>query len=221
MQSPALALRTAGFNAGFKSIVPDAKIYDAGSAQDASAGANAASSLIQAHPDMSVLFAWGADVPLGALQAANEAGKTDNKKFSVWAMDVSDAQIADIIGGKTLLQGGGVVPFRFCAPVWERTIEWDLLGQKVPPTALLHPLRRHGENGNAYLRASSNQLLPDNSKFLDQSMVDSSSSRPVTTSPRPTRASPGRARPRCRRRACRFPIRPEWFIRSMQRCTRT
>lgn len=169
--SPGLALRTKGFVDGFHSVVPGAQVFDAGSGNGAVDGAAAGSSLLQAHPDITVLFAWGADVPLGAIQASTEAGKTDPTKFSVWGIDVSDAQIADIIGGKSILQGGGTVPFRFCAPAWERAVEWWLLGQSVPPAASCIPFVVTKDNGNAYLRASVNQFLPDNAPFFDQSMV--------------------------------------------------
>lgn len=170
--SPGLATRTTGFVDGFKSVVGDgAQIFDAGSGNTASDGAAAAGSLLQAHPDISVLFVWGADAPTGAIQAAAEAGKTDPKTFSVWTVEVSDAQINEIVAGTSVLQGGAPVPFRFCAIAWERSVEWRLLGKDIPPTGSCLPFGITRENGPEYLRASNNQFLPEWNKYFDTSMI--------------------------------------------------
>ena len=64
-----------------KLVGGDVKFYKAAVNNTTESGAQQAANLLQAHPDMTVMFSWGGDVTTGGLQAAAEAGKTDPNTF--------------------------------------------------------------------------------------------------------------------------------------------
>ncbi|HZQ09697.1 MAG TPA: sugar ABC transporter substrate-binding protein [Anaerolineae bacterium] len=172
--SPGLQQRVQGFKDGFKSVVTqDVKIWEADADNSGSAenGAAVAASMLQAHPDIKILFTWGGDSSLGVVQAANEAGHKDPNEFFVGTVEANDASIAAIGKGDTILQAAGWFPYRFSAPAMERAIEWCLLGEKVPPTGYVLPILLKKGNTDEILRAGNHQFLPENAKYFDQYMV--------------------------------------------------
>src|SRR5579871_6315468 len=80
--SPGLMDRVRGFQETFQKLVGgDVKFYKAAVNNTAESGAQQAANLLQAHPDMTVMFSWGGDATTGGVQAASEAGRTDPNTF--------------------------------------------------------------------------------------------------------------------------------------------
>jgi ABC-type sugar transport system substrate-binding protein len=157
---------------GFRSVAgAGPKFWDAGVTQQAQDAASVTANLLQAHPNISVVFTWGADTSVGALQAAREAGRTDPKKFFIGSIDVTDEQIGQIATGTTVMQGAATFPLRFSAVAMERGIERAMLGQYVPPTGYVKPFVITKDNALEYLRASNHQLIPENQHYFDELMV--------------------------------------------------
>ena len=165
---------TDAFIAAFKVEVPDPNVqfYDADAhAGTVTEGAQVASTQLAAHPDASVYLSWGADNSVGASQAATEAGKTDPTKFWIGTTNVTDAQIHEIIDGKTPLQAASIFSYRFSAIAFQRALERCMLGESgIPPTGTVEPLVITKENGADYVLASNHQFLPENQHWYDDTV---------------------------------------------------
>ena len=71
----------------FSRTAPGARIVGEVEANTVDRGASAAANLLQAHPGISVLLAFGDDPGVGAYTAAIEAGRSDREKFFVGSAD--------------------------------------------------------------------------------------------------------------------------------------
>jgi ABC-type sugar transport system substrate-binding protein len=162
---------TDAFIAAFKAEDPEPSIqfFDADAhAGTIEEGAKVGGSLLAAHPDASVFLAWGADDSVGATQAATEAGKTDPTKFWMGTTNVTDAQVHDIIGGKSVLQAAAIFTYRFSAIAFQRALERCMLAESgIPPTGTVEPLVITKDNGADYILASNHQFLPENQHWFD------------------------------------------------------
>jgi ribose transport system substrate-binding protein len=135
--STGLLQRSKGFEKGLKESYPGVKIYTAGdTGADTPSGAKAGANLLQAHRDVRVLFGYNDPTGLGAFQAATEKGYKSPDDFFVASDDGTEEVIQKIQSG-TIYQATGSFFFRYSFPALERDIERVLLGQKVPPTAII------------------------------------------------------------------------------------
>jgi ABC-type sugar transport system substrate-binding protein len=131
--------RTDGFIAGVHSKLPDVKVYKVGNDKPSTTvAAGLGANLLQAHPDIRVLFGWTADDGVGLLQAAKEAGNSDPDKFLV-ATDEGNDQVYQLVGSKSLLQLAASLGYPFGAIAGEIQLEKALRGEKIPPTAVMRP----------------------------------------------------------------------------------
>lgn len=102
-------------------------------AYDRLEGAEGASNILAANPDVRVLLAFNDDVGLGALQAATEAGRTDPATLFIGGTDgLPDA--LDAIGAGSPYQVTWGYMFGFSAILTMRDTEALLRGEEVPPT---------------------------------------------------------------------------------------
>lgn len=102
-------------------------------AYDRLEGAEGASNILAANPDVRVLLAFNDDVGLGALQAATEAGRTDPSSLFIGGTDgLPDA--LDAIGTDTPYQVTWGYMFGFSAILTMQDTEALLRGEEVPPT---------------------------------------------------------------------------------------
>lgn len=136
LNDPQLKLRSEGFKEALAQFAPGAEVVGEVHAQTRDVGASAAANLLQAHPDIKVIYAGGDDPGLGAFTAATEAGKTDPKKFLIASSDGTDAVIEKISEGG-IYQATWTFLFPFSAVQFQRDIEKFLRGQPVRPTRIM------------------------------------------------------------------------------------
>ena len=169
-RSPGLMMRVQGFKDGFTSVVGGSPTFseaadDTGSTTTTAA---AAASLLQAHSDINVLFGWGGDTAGGLIQAATEAGKTP-ATFFVGADYVSDALVGTFATGKNgVLQAGTQFDFALAGVTWERTVEWSLLGQPIPPFGYVRPVLITPQNAADLVSANVHPFDPANAHYYGE-----------------------------------------------------
>jgi ABC-type sugar transport system substrate-binding protein len=137
LNDPQLRQRSDGFKAALAQSAPGAKIVGEANAQTREEGAKAAANLLQAHPDIKVIYAAGDDPGLGALSAATEAGKTNPKEFFIGSSDGTDA-VFEKLTPTSIYQCTWSFLFPLSATQFERDIEAFLQGKKVQPTRIVY-----------------------------------------------------------------------------------
>src|SRR6056297_754336 len=111
----------------------DAELVAEVDAYDRLEGAEGASNILAANPDIRVLLTFNDDVGLGALQAATEAGRTDPSELFIGGTDgLPDA--LDAIERGTPYQATWGYMFGFSAIMTMQDTEALLRGEDVPPT---------------------------------------------------------------------------------------
>jgi ABC-type sugar transport system substrate-binding protein len=107
--------RTQGFVQGVHAKLPRVKVYEVGNdAITNTAAATIGANLLQAHPNIRVLFGWIADDGVGLLQAARQAGDTNPNSFLV-ATDEGNTQVYQLIASGSPLQIGASLGYPFGA----------------------------------------------------------------------------------------------------------
>jgi ABC-type sugar transport system substrate-binding protein len=167
-----LLTRTSCFQKTFQSLVGrPVKFWTAadnmGGVSDSAA---ATASLLQAHPNINVMFGWGSDTSVGIPTAVKEAGHTDPHKFFVGAMDLYAPSIAALATGKTVLQGGTVFDYDYAGVSWNYAIEQAMLGKKIPPTAVAEPVVLTSANAGQLATNDANVISNPNQAFFGQAM---------------------------------------------------
>jgi ABC-type sugar transport system substrate-binding protein len=170
--SPGLMDRVKGFQDTFQKVFGgDVKFYKAEVNNTAESGAQQGANLLQAHPDITVMFSWGGDATTGGLQAAAEAGKTDANAFFFGSVDATADQVSMMDKHSGVLQALAWFPFRISAVVAERGIERCLLGQQIPSTTYVQPLLLTPDNGKKIWDALDDQLAPAQAHYFDELQV--------------------------------------------------
>jgi ribose transport system substrate-binding protein len=136
LNDPQLRLRSEGFKEALARTAPQAKIVGEVNAQTRDKGAAAAANLLQAHPDIKVIYAAGDDPGLGALSAAKEAGKTDPTQFFIGSSDGTEAAF-EKLAENGIYQCTWTFMFPLSATQFERDIERFMRGEKVQPTRIV------------------------------------------------------------------------------------
>jgi ribose transport system substrate-binding protein len=133
---PGLSERTAGFNAGVKSVVPNIHLYQAsaaaGSVED---GSKVASELLSTHPSIKILFCYNETLSLGCLQGASAAGHTDPKSLYIVDADASTVGLKDILKG-TPIQEAVTPDYEGDMAVLTLITERALEGKSIPHTGV-------------------------------------------------------------------------------------
>lgn len=81
--------RTNGIEKGIKEQYPDAVVVAHQDAVSAEAGMKAAETILQAHPNVKVIYAINDDIALGAVEAVKSMGKAGNN-FGIFGLDATD-----------------------------------------------------------------------------------------------------------------------------------
>jgi len=164
-------MRVKGFEDGFKSATGNSNFTFnevAVANGDVTGSASATASLIQAHHDMKVVFGWGGDTWQGIMQAGKEAGKTTDN-FYAGADDLPDSAINLFANGSNgLLQGGTEFDYSLAGVAWERSVEWALLGQKVPVFGYVAPIFITKDNAADLVAADTDPLNPKYQHFYSE-----------------------------------------------------
>jgi ribose transport system substrate-binding protein len=160
--SGGLQERALGFIAGVKAADPSATIYTAGNTgADTPSGATTGSNLLVAHPTIRVLFGYNDPIGLGAYEAATQAGYKSPSDFFVASVD-GTAQVLQKIEAGTIYQAAASFWYRYTFPALERDIERYLLGQKIPPTAIITANIVTKSNAAVALQKLNNPFSPAN-----------------------------------------------------------
>lgn len=179
--------RAAAFQAKLKQLCPGADIVETapGGYTTSTAAEATALNLIQAHPDLKVIFAdWDADT-LGAATAAKDAGKTDPNQFFVAGCDGTAAQLALMGQPNSVLQATGAPLFNYDPGIIVRNIEQILMGHKLPPTRVLVPRLVTPATLAAFKTLSQNAYSLKNASVFD-SVTQYFSSPETTKNPIPS-----------------------------------
>jgi ribose transport system substrate-binding protein len=180
--------RTVGFVDGLHSVLPNVKVWTA--AENTGSGTVALAdgqNLLQAHPQIRVLFAFQNTDVQGLLQAANEAGYKSPSKFLVTTADGVSFIYNDIASGTSLLQFATTNGLTFFATRDEELVEQYLLGHKIPPSGVARPALITGKDAaQENTEESSPWLYPNR---LAQTLVLSNTPM-VWNGPIPTVSTP-------------------------------
>jgi len=97
---PGLTSRTNGFIAGAKSVIPNIKV-DKGAAPAGSleVGNRVASEMLQANPDIKVLFCYNETLALGCVTGAQQVGRSDPKGLLISSADAGPTGLKAVAKG--------------------------------------------------------------------------------------------------------------------------
>jgi ABC-type sugar transport system substrate-binding protein len=167
---PGLKSRSVGFAAGIKSVVPDVQVWEANAGSDVASGASVGANLIQAHPNICVMFGWNEEIAVGMVQAAAEASKTDPATFYIGTPDATPVGFQKILDG-TPMQAVVTPGFPFSSTQWLFMTEEAMLGQSIKPTALINVHLVTKDTVQAELAAQSDPLAANSKQLLDDALV--------------------------------------------------
>ncbi|TCS72872.1 ribose transport system substrate-binding protein [Muricomes intestini] len=95
--APVCALRVQGFEEGFQTVYPDFEVLQSvDGAGSRSTSLSAAEDMLQANPDINVIFGINADSGLGALDALKENGKGNVEDSLVACVDGTETDCAEL-----------------------------------------------------------------------------------------------------------------------------
>jgi ribose transport system substrate-binding protein len=93
--------RTKGFTDEIKAKFPGLKVVASQTANfDQTDGQKVTEQLLQAHPDITAVYAENDEMAFGALQAIKSAGKTPGKDIKVVSIDGTQQAVQDVIAGQ-------------------------------------------------------------------------------------------------------------------------
>lgn len=141
LTDPGFKARATAFEAKLKQLVPGVQFVGIGNGGFSSpqTAETSTQDLIEAHPDLKVIFADWDGASLGAEQAARSLGKTDPKEFYIAGQDGSTEQLQDMQKPGNVLQATGADLYRYDAGIVTRDMEKLLMGETVLPTRYLIP----------------------------------------------------------------------------------
>lgn len=166
---PGFQARAKAFESAMKKLDPKAQFIASGNGgfTNPQAAETSTLSMIQAHPDMNMVFADWDGAVLGALQAAQEAGKTDPKTFFLAGQDGSVQQLQTMAKGGSVLQASGAELWRYEAGVVVANMQRLLLHEYVPPTRLLVPSLVTTANAKQIQANENDPFSPANKKLFN------------------------------------------------------
>jgi ABC-type sugar transport system substrate-binding protein len=175
-----LVVRTRGLKDGLQQNCSGVKIVGEVEANTVDAGAAAAANLLQAHPNISAILAFGDDPGVGAYAAALEAGRRDRNRFFVGSADGTR------LGMEKVGEGGiyhccAFFFFSFSATQAVRDLDRCLRGEHVPPTRIMGSKLVTAANVHEFERISHNPRAPEYAHFYSDPAVMRYSDVPLTT----------------------------------------
>lgn len=119
--APVCALRVQGFVDGFKTIYPDFELTQTvDGAGSRSTSMAAAEDMLQANPEMNVIFGINADSALGGLDALKEIGKGTSDQAVVASVDGTETDCAELKDSESALKAvAGNSPRIMTETAWE------------------------------------------------------------------------------------------------------
>ena len=180
LTDPQLIVRSQGLRDGVKQNCPGAAFVGEVEANTVDRGAAAAANLLQAHPDIAVLLAFGDDPGVGAYTAVLETGRRDRNRFFVGSADGTRLGMEKIAEGG-IYQCCAFFFFSFSATQAIRDLARCLNGQQVPPVRIMGSRLVTRDNVEDFERISRNPLRPEYAHFYTDESVMRYSDQPLTT----------------------------------------
>jgi ribose transport system substrate-binding protein len=180
LTDPELIVRSQGLKDGIKNNCPGARVVGEVEANTVDRGAAAAANLLQAHPNIAVLLAFGDDPGVGAYTAAIEAGHRDRDRFFVGSADGTRL-------GMEKVEEGGIYQccafffFSFSATQAVRDLARCLSGEKIPPTRIMRSKLVTKENVAEFDLISRNPQAPQYAHYYGDPEVMRYSDVELTT----------------------------------------
>jgi len=171
-------LKTKGFIAGLHSVLPNVKVYTAAdNTPTSTASAHVAANLLQAHPNIRVLWAWYSQGGVGATEAARQAGHSDPNSFLVTTFE-SDPQVIKLIKAHSVLQFALVQNYNLAATAGANMLQAAVAGRAISPTGVIRPTLVTAANADVASKrdASPNDYQDAVAKVLTTSSTPISSS---------------------------------------------
>ena len=177
---PELIVRSQGLKDGVRQNCPGAQFVNEVEADTVDKGAAAAANLLQAHPNIKVLLAFGDDPGVGAYTAATEAGKTNPEQFLVGSADGTRLGM-DKVALRGIYQCCAFFFFSFSATQAVRDFAKCFAGRRVPPTRIMGSKLVTKDNVQVYQHISAHPEAPEYQKFYEDPMVMRYSDVPLMT----------------------------------------
>jgi len=134
---PGLTLRTTGFVAGIKTVIPTIQFFQASAAEGSIPdGAQVASELLAAHPSIKVLFCYNETLSLGCVQGASAAGRSNRNSLYIVDDDASTVGLQDMIKGNTPIQQVVTPDYEGDMAVLTTVVERAMEGKPIPHTGV-------------------------------------------------------------------------------------
>jgi ribose transport system substrate-binding protein len=179
LTDPELIVRSQGIKDGLRSC-PGATIVGEVEANTVDRGAAAAANLLQAHPNISVLLAFGDDPGVGAYAAAIEAGRNDRDRFLLGSADGTRLGMGKVAEGG-IYQCCAFFFFSFSATQAVRDLARCLRGERVSPTRIMSSWLVTKDNVDEFDRISRNAQSPEYAHFYNDPGVMRYSDVPLRT----------------------------------------
>jgi ABC-type sugar transport system substrate-binding protein len=160
--------RAAAFKEKLLRLAPGAKIVATapGGYASPTSAEKTTLDLIQAHPNLKMIFAdWDA-ATIGAAQAAKEAGKTDPRQFFIAGQDGSTTQLEAMAKPGNVIQATGALMFRYDAGIIVNNMLRLLMNKTLPPTRLLIPRLVTPATRASFLRSLNDPFNPKNASVF-------------------------------------------------------
>jgi ribose transport system substrate-binding protein len=180
LTDPQLIVRTQGLKDGLLQNCAEATLVGEVEANTVEAGAAAAANLLQAHPKIAVLLAFGDDPGVGAFTAATEAGRRDRRRFFVGSADGTRLGMEKVVQAG-IYQCCAFFFFSFSATQAVRDLDRCLRGEHVPPTRIMGSKLVTAANVDEFNRISRNPRAPEFAHFYTDPEVMRYSEVPLTT----------------------------------------
>jgi ribose transport system substrate-binding protein len=180
LTDPQLIVRSQGLKDGLKQNCPGATFVGEVEANTVEQGAAAAANLMQAHPDIAVLLAFGDDPGVGAYTAVIETGRRDRNRFFVGSADGTRLGMEKVADGG-IYQCCAFFFFSFSATRAIRDLARCLDGERVHPTRIMGSKLVTRDSVEEFQRISRNPLQPEYAHFYADETVMRYSDQPLTT----------------------------------------
>lgn len=180
LTDPELIVRSQGLKDGVIKNCSGARVVGEVEANTVDRGASAAANLLQAHPNIAVLLAFGDDPGVGAYTAAIEAGHRDRDRFFVGSADGTRLGM-EKVGDGGIYQCCAFFFFSFSATQAVRDLARCLSGQRIPPTRIMRSKLVTKENVAEFDLISRNPQAPEYAHFYGDPEVMRYSDVALTT----------------------------------------
>jgi ABC-type sugar transport system substrate-binding protein len=172
LNSVPLKLRTDTFKTTLGSLMPNTTFYEdvAVPLNNPDKSAAAAQNLLNAHPDINILFCYNDDTAAAVATALAQQGTGDPTKFWIGGVDGTNSALKNIGSGASTEQATAAFLFGYSAAALQSDVERILSGQSVKPTRALLPQLATISNVDT-ITAQSNGALDPAYKDLYDTMI--------------------------------------------------